>query len=179
MTGILMSRVTDKFNQRLESHSDDKITNALSEYKTVSEKRAAYNSAIKAGGVYAVGATGERIMLGRAGAEFNDVEFIGGLWRIQNKFNQKITVVRGREFVLLEKLPRQEKTKFEFYSAELVGNNCYGRSVHGRQDFIVAQCGEYSAYGQTIEQARAFLGIKLYDEFQDLIYTEMQKPHRK
>lgn len=27
------------------------------------------------------------------------------------------------------------------------------------------------AYGQTIEQARAFLGIKMYDEYQDLIHS--------
>ena len=175
MTEILMNGVAKKLTQKLESHSDDKITNAASEYKTVSEKRVAYNADIQKGGVYAINEKGARVLLGRRGAEFNDVEFIAGLWRIQNKFEHEITVVRNREFVLMKKLPYQERTKFEFYSAELVGNNCYGRSVRGVPDFIVARYGQYSAYGQTIEQARAFLGIRLYDEFQDLIHAEMHK----
>lgn len=179
MTGILMARVQNKFDARLAPGSDDKITNALSDFQTVSEKRAAYNAAARAGGVYAVDENGTRIMLGRPGTEFNNVEFIAGVWRVQNKFDCKITIVRNREFVLIKKLPRQEQTKFDFYSAELVGNNCYGRYVCGVADYIIAKCGEYSAYGQTLEQARAFLGIKLYDEFQDLIYDEIQKHHSK
>ena len=35
--------------------------------------------------------------------------------------------------------------------------------------------GTYWSYGNTIEQARAFLGIKLYDEYMDLIHTHACK----
>lgn len=181
MTGILMERIQNKLNQRLAPDMTDKITNPLSDFKTVAEKRAAYNAAVQKGGTFATSQNGDRILLGRPGAMFNDVEFVAGLWRVQNKFSEKITVVRDREFVLLDKLPHQEKTKFEFYNAASVINNCCGRSLmYASPYFIVAKYetnrGTYYSYGASIEQARAFLGIKLYDEYQDLIHAEMTKP---
>lgn len=103
----------------------------------------------------------------------NDVKLCAGLWRIQNKFEHNIQLVRGKEFVLLEKLNRTEKNKFEFYRAAVVGNNCYGRFLVPGNQGVVAKYETdkqtYWAYGPTIEQARAFLGIRLYDEYQDLI----------
>lgn len=105
----------------------------------------------------------------------NDVEFIGGLWRIQDKFEHEIQMVRGREFVLLEKLNRIEKNRFEFYRAAPVDRNCYGRFMISGFERIVAKYETdnqtYWAYGDTIEQVRAFLGIRLYDEFSDLIHS--------
>lgn len=106
---------------------------------------------------------------------FEDVEFVGGMWRVQNKFPHTIQHVRNRDFVLQERLPRQERNHFEFYKATMVGYNCYGPFLIENASRIVAKYdtkhGTYWSYGDTIEQARAFLGIKLYDEYQDLIHS--------
>ena len=57
----------------------------------------------------------------------------------------------------------------------MVGLNCYGRFIVGGPEVIVAKYdtdrGTYWSYGPTLEQARAFLGIKLYDEYMDLIHS--------
>lgn len=104
----------------------------------------------------------------------NDVKHIAGMWRIQNKFNQPIYHVRDKDFVLLERINRTEKNLFEFYRASMVGSNCYGRFLVGGADKIVAKYETDSetfwSYGNTIEQARAFLGIRLYDKYMDLIH---------
>ena len=101
------------------------------------------------------------------------VEFIGGLWRVQEKFPYTINNIRGVDFVLFEKLPHTEKTLFTFYNAVMVGENCYGRHLI-KEPYIVAKYttkdGDFWGYGKTIEQARAFLGVKLYDEYKDLIH---------
>lgn len=108
------------------------------------------------------------------------VEFIGGLWRVQDRFDHPIQVVRDREYVLGEKLNRIESNRFEYYRAMRVCNNCYGLSCGPEICDIVAKYetdnGTYWAYGDTIEQARAFLGIRLYDKYMDVIHTaECQK----
>ena len=104
----------------------------------------------------------------------NSVEFIGGRWRIQKKFPHKIQMIRDREMVLLNQLPHQDHVLFDYYTASVVGWNCYGPFISGRPDYIVAKYttdnGVFWGYGRTIEQARAFLGIKLYDEHMDLIH---------
>lgn len=160
---------------------DDKIVNPLAcvdGYKTVAEKRAKYNSAVD-NKVCAVSVSGENIRLGTMGAKFNDVEFIGGLWRVQQPFDSEITHVRDCDFVLGEKLPHQEHTKFDFFRAYRVGINCYGRYVSENRngyDYIVAEYktsrGTYRSYGKTIADARAFLAISIYDAYQDLIDAE-------
>lgn len=114
--------------------------------------------------------------------KLHDVEFIGGLWRFQDKFPYKIQDVRGESFVLFERLPRIEKNHFEFYRAQRVSQNCYGYYMVGGPSQIVAKYATdqetYWAYGNSIEQARAFLGIKLYDKFSDLIHSVVcQKTH--
>lgn len=107
--------------------------------------------------------------------DINNVKLIAGLWRVQNKFEHKIQNVRGKEFVLLEKINRTEKNLFEFYRAAMVATNCYGRFFVGGAEQIVAKYETdkqtYWSYGNTIEQARAFLGIRLYDEYSDLIHS--------
>ena len=162
---------------------NDKITNplAISEYGSkplytnVEEKRIAFELGVE-DGMVAYTEFQKHIPLGGPGAEFNDVEYIAGLWRVQKRFPYTITNVRKKDFVLIKKLPHQEHTKFEFYSAaaaEWSGTGCLADVSH--PDWIVAKYetphGTYMAYGQTIEQARAFLGIKMYDEYQDLIHT--------
>lgn len=105
----------------------------------------------------------------------SDVEFVAGLWRIQNKFEHKIQNVRGSDFVLHDRLPNKEKNLFEFYRASLISCNCYGYFMVPGATKVVAKYTTdeqtYWSYGNSIEQARAFLGIRLYDEYMDLIHS--------
>lgn len=171
---------------------DDKITNPLAIgnfgstplYKDVAEKRIAFELGVE-DGMAAYTGFQKSIPLGGPGAEFNDVEYIAGLWRVQKKFPYKITDVRDKQFVLVKKLPRMEKNKFEYYTAAGAvwsGTGCSADIAH--PDWIVAKCetprGTYWAYGQTIEQARAFLAISIYDKHQDLIHVAAFTPeHQK
>ena len=82
-------------------------------YENIEEKRIAFELGVE-DGMNAYTGFKEYIPLGGPGAEFNDVEFISGLWRVQKKFPYKITQVRDRQFVLVKKLPRAEKNKFEY-----------------------------------------------------------------
>lgn len=113
----------------------------------------------------------------------DDVKFIAGLWRVQDKFEHKIQLVRDRQFVLLEKLNRIEHNKFEFYRAALVARNCYGWYLVRGHEMIVAKYETdkqtYWGYGTTIERARAFLGIRMYDEYCELIHSVACKNQEK
>lgn len=172
MTGILMERLHKKLEERLLGSPDDKIVNNLSTYKTVAEKRQAFNEAREN---HAVAFDYNLNKIPLSSVKFNDVDFIGGEWRIQRPIPDGIQVVRGRPFLLGERLPKQEKNKFEFYRAALLTYNCYGYTDSITYTTIVAKYttdnGTYWAYGSTIEQARAFLGIRLYDEYMDLIHS--------
>ena len=105
----------------------------------------------------------------------DELAFVAGLWRIQEKFPYHITMIRDKEMVLVKKLDRVENTLFEFYQAKLVGHNCYGRFVfeNDKPDYIVAKyetdTKTYWGYGKTLEDARAYLGIRVYDEYKDVI----------
>lgn len=168
-------------NKKMRPSPDDRATNPLAEYynpkksdkENAAAKRIEYNKALDAG---AVAYTGFRECAPLENFEFNDVEYIAGLWRVQHKIPYEITNVRDRQFVLVEKLPRTEKNKFEYYRAALAtwgGTGCLADV--SRPDWIVAKYetprGTFMSYGQTIEQARAFLAISIYDEYQDLIHT--------
>lgn len=102
------------------------------------------------------------------------VEFIAGLWRIQDDFKYEITTIRDRQMILGPRIPHNEKTFFEYYSAAIVSFNCYG-PLTPRFDLVVAKYttdrGTYWSYGRTIAEARAFMGIRLYDEYKDLIHS--------
>lgn len=148
------------------------LGNSLATHKTVGAKREDFYRACDAG---AVAYTSDGITVPLAKLVPSQVEFIGGAWRVQNPFMPEIQIVRDRMFVLGEKLPLKEKNHFEFYRASLVSENCYGKYIMSSNQYIVAKYatdkGTYWAYGPTIEQARAFLGIKLYDEYMDLIHS--------
>lgn len=139
---------------------------------------------------YKIDCTKGAMAYGSAGVErplsecnIDDVNLVGGLWRIQNKFEHKIQFVRDKEFVLMDRINRTESNLFEFWRARLVGRNCYGRYLVGGDN--LAENGEYDcvvakydtdketfwAYGNTISEARAFLGIALYDEYKDVIHS--------
>ena len=101
--------------------------------------------------------------------------FVAGFWRIQNVLPYKITHVRDKDMVILNKLDHQENTLFDFYNAKLVGYNCYGPIIleDANTNYIVVKYETdketYLGYGKTIEDARAYLGLKLYDEYKDVI----------
>ena len=127
--------------------------------------------------VKAITANGRKITLGDRGAKLENVDMVAGLWRVQKKFPYKITRVRDKEMVLIKKLNHNENTKFEYWLAKLVGYNCYGPFVieGNSTDYIVSHCvtdqGEFWGYGTTIESARAFLGLKMWDELREIIHA--------
>ena len=151
------------------------INNSLSDFKTDAQKTAAYvrDKSNKKGTVFAYKPDGTRIPLKELRIDM--VEYVAGLWRVQNEFKHPIENVRKKDFVIGKKLPHVERTLFDFYDAYSVGTNCYGKFIATKPDYIVAKYvtnhGVYSAYGKTIEDARAYLGIKLYDEYQDVIHN--------
>ena len=152
-----------------------KYKNSFAEHTNVMVKFRDYNRDRRAG-VLAHCSDGSAVPL--SSLKLSQVEFVAGLWRVQNPFPHKVQMVRGAPFVLGERLPHAEKNLFEFYRAFRVSENCYGPfMVPGNQ--IVAKYttdhGTYWSYGNTIEQARAFLGIKLYDEYMDLIHAHACK----
>ena len=158
------------------------ITNSLSAYKTDGQKFAAYiRDKVKKDTVYAYKCADTRVPL--KDCRIDNVEFVGGLWRVQRVFPYKIENVRKKDFVICDKLPYTERTLFDFYSAYSVCENCYGKYIHDSPDYIVAKYvtsrGVYCAYGKTIEDARAYLGIKLYDEYQDVIHKAINTQNQK
>ena len=123
---------------------------------------------------YAVDEKLNKIKLGEEGAEHYNVDKVGGFWRIQRKCPYKITRVRDKDMILLNKLNHVENTLFEFWTAIEAVYNCYGILLHDMNyNYIVAKYDTdketYMGYGYTLEEARAFLGLKLYDEYKDLI----------
>mgnify|MGYP007069881901 CR=1 FL=1 len=168
-------------NEKMRPSPNDMATNPLAEYynpkksnkENAAAKRIAYNNALDAGAVAYIGFNEYEPL---ENFDFNDVEKTGGLWRVQHKIPYEITDVRDRQFVLVKKLPYAERTRFDFYAAASVVWGGAGASADiAHPSWIVARYetprGTYMSYGQTIEQARAFLGIRLYDEYQDLIHN--------
>lgn len=150
-------------------HSD--IRNPLSAYKSARDKNTAYNIDCGAGAM-AYKSNDTKIPLQSVSCD--DVEFVGGLWRVQDKNNYDIRTVRDRRLIMGARLPYNERTFFEYYSAALLTYNCYG-VLPPVFDVVVAKYttdhGTYWSYGKTIADARAYLGIRLYDEYMDLIHS--------
>lgn len=157
--------------------------NKLAAHKTIAEKQRAYDADIlnSQKKIMAYCSNGTTVPL--VDVDVSHVEFIGGLWRVQDKFLCKIQMVRDVPFVLGERVPRNERNLFEFYRARCVCENCYGKFLAPGPEKIVAKYttdnGTYWSYGDTVEQARAFLGIKLYDEYMELIHSVVCKNQPK
>lgn len=146
-------------------------------HKTPTEKQNAFNAACKSGDV-AYKSDGTTVPL--TSLHQDKVEFIAGLWRVQNETNYEIKQIRDRQLILGPRLPHSERTLFEFYSAMRPVFNCYGL-IHCNFDIVVAkyttQSGTFWGYGRTIEEARAFLGIRLYDTHQELINNVLNQKY--
>ncbi|MDE6478605.1 MAG: hypothetical protein K2L94_05175, partial [Alphaproteobacteria bacterium] len=125
--------------------------NSMAEYQDITEKRRAFAIGC-ANGNLAWDAAGREIPLRQL--KLDDVEFVAGAWRVQSKFTEPIFEIRGRRFVLRERLPRVERNRFEFYHAAMVAENCYGLFA-GLPSAVVAKYhttdGTYWGYGPTIE----------------------------
>lgn len=146
--------------------------NKFAEYKTAKEKTNAY---VRDCGAGALAYKSDNTTVPLRSVQMSNVEFVAGLWRVQDTFDRPIQRVRDIDVVLGEKLPHTERIPFEYYRAYRLGENCYGKYVSSRPDMIVAKYttndGTFWGYGPTIEAARAFLGIKLYDHYSDLIHA--------
>lgn len=157
-----------------------KCNRLVTAYTTEQEKRKLWDCGV-VGGLYAIDDKNKQYKL--IDLPFERVDFIAGLWRVQRDFDEKIQIVRGKEFILLGKIDKQEKNLFEYYKAATVGNNCYGLYSSMDPDCVVAKYdtdnGPLWAYGATLEQARAFLGIALFDKHTDLIHRAERKNIKK
>ena len=157
-----------------------KYNRLVTEYTTEQGKRKLWKCGA-VGGAYAIDENNVKYKL--IEIPFERVDFVGGLWRVQRDFDKKIQMVRGKEFVLLSKIDKQEKNLFEYYRAATVANNCYGLYSNMVPDYVVAKYdtdnGTLWAYGPTLEQARAFLGIALFDKHIDLIHAAERKNIQK
>ena len=151
---------------------EDCWSNPYDEYKNTRLKSSEWQKAIK-NNEFALDCSGNKYPVANYG--IGDLAFVAGLWRIQNKCPYKITRVRDKDMVLIKKLDRVENTLFDFYSAKMVNYNCYGPFVIDceRANYVVARYETdketYMGYGTSIEAARAYLGLKLYDEYKDVI----------
>ncbi len=152
-----------------------KYKNKFATHKTFEEKKYAYWKACFDSRNQATAYRSDGSTTGLICVDVADVEFIGGLWRVQEPFPHKIQRIRDKDVVLAEKLPHIERIPFEYYCAYTIGENCYGKYLLAKPDLIVAKYqtddGVYWGYGDTIEQARAFLGIKLFDEYMNVIHA--------
>ena len=118
-----------------------------------------------ANGIYAYASNGNRVPLSKIGQ--GGVRFIAGAWRIQNvRVGLNVQVVRDKKFILGEMLDTNEKNKFGYYRAAEYCENCYG-VMEPVYSYVVAKYdtdnGPIWGYGTSVEQARAFLGIALFD----------------
>ena len=159
------------------------LENPMDEYKTFADRKKAYDIACTQNGIYAVDANLRKIPLNKVSV--NRLAFVGGFWRVQNHFPYEITRVRDRDMVIMDRIKYRDKTEFEYYNAKSVGYNCYGPFMtNGKtSDYIVSKSmtnkGVCWGYGKTIESARAFLGLKLLDEYMDVVKSAMNQNTRK
>ena len=119
-----------------------------------------------ANGICAYTYDGKRVPL--LNVNNTQVRFIAGAWRVQNvRTGLNVQVLRDKKFILGEKLNICEKNKFEYYRAAEYCENCYG-VMEPVYSYVVAKYdtdnGAIWGYGVNLEQARAFLGIALFDE---------------
>ena len=196
---ILLSVLNRLGDEKYRPSKDDKIINTeLSDLKSVAEKRHRYNIALE-NHEYALCPGGDgKILLGSDGAKFNDVDLLGGLWRVQIPFDARgyetVEICHGKtskKFVLLEKLARTERTNFEFYNASSICAGAFGLRSDFHPDFVIAKYatnrGVFYSYRckitdpYALENARAHLAGKVLEAYQDLIENEIQqaKAHEK
>jgi hypothetical protein len=141
--------------------------NPMDEYKDKAEKTKAWKNAVK-NNIYAIDFMGNKYPVKDYSVE--QLAFVAGLWRIQDKLPHEITHVRDRDFVLIKKLDYKENTLFDFYNAKHVSYNCYGPFILNvsETDYIVTKYetdkGAYLRLDKTLEDA-----LKFCDEYNQLL----------
>lgn len=145
------------------------LPNPMEEFKTQEEKKRAYDLACK-NNEFAYDCNLKKIPLKKL--SLLQVAYVGGAWRVQKEFPYKITNVRKKQMILLEKLPMptqwDKEEEIVYYKAAELCCNCYGFYIFDFSHYIVAKRetknkGVLWGYGKTIESARAFLMLKEVD----------------
>ena len=157
--------------------------NPLSEYKNLKQKYRAFVGD-KNAGMFAHNSDGTIVPLKALRAD--DVEFIGGLWRVQNKNNYNVRKIGDRDIIIGDEIPYFGPSFFDYYRASYLTYNCYG-PLMPNYNLVVAKydCGdeEFWAYAKNITMATAYLGMHLYDKYKSLInnhaHTMAKKSNQK
>ncbi len=167
----ILARLSD---EKYRPSPDDCIMNTeLSDLKTVAEKRRRYNSDLEKG-VNALLPGGSTIPLGSDGAKFNDVDLLGGLWRVQKPFDARgyeMVEIRDNKFVILRPINWREYTGYSYYDAASVRWGAFGLDSDFSPKYIVAKAvNEYGTFysfrckitnAKALEDARAYLACKV------------------
>ncbi|MDL2295350.1 hypothetical protein LJC18_00850 [Lachnospiraceae bacterium OttesenSCG-928-E19] len=153
----------------------NKIPNPLIELKDKCKKDK-YWIDVNNPDVRAMHASGDSERLGKL--LIDKVEFIGGLWRVQNEYDFSNVVSihdskkkTDRHFKLLKELDIREHNNFTYYDARELVCNCYGWR-EGPVPYFVTN---YEIFGQNHwafntqqEGSRAFLSARKSDVFQEV-----------
>ena len=167
----ILARLSD---EKYRPSPDDCIINTeLSDLKTVAEKRRRYNLDLE-NQKMAMLPGGAMIPLGADGAKFNNVDLLGGIWRVQKPFDARgyeMVEIRGKKFVILKPINWQEYTGYSYYDAASVMWTAFGLDSDFSPDFIVAKVvNEYGTFysfrckitnTNALEDARAYLAGKV------------------
>ena len=157
---------------------NDCWSNPLDKYKNTREKSAAWVSASHNNN-YAIDSQGNKKPV--KDFDMSQLAFVCGMWRVQKKLAWPIQYICGQDMVLIRKIPNSKKTLFDFYRGKAVKYNCYGPCIikDHNYDFIVAKYETdektYWTYGKSVQEARAFMEMKLYEEYQDVINAIARK----
>ena len=161
------------FLQRLSDENYRIINTELSDLKSVAEKRRRYVLDLK-NQKKAMLPSGAMIPLGADGATFNDVDLLGGIWRVQKSFDAhgyEMVEIRGKKFIILEPINWQEYTGYSYYDAASVTWGAFGLNTDFSPIFIVAKAvNEFGTFysfrckltsSSPLEDARAYLAGKV------------------
>ena len=123
-------------------------------------------------GVYAYSYDDMRMPLRDVDLDKYIVKYIAGLWRMRTRPTKSytITTVYDKKFVLGPEIPVSERDdfKFKYYYAAMERYDMFG-VLEPKFNWYVAKCytrhGRMMRYGQTREEARAFLRGAIMDRF--------------
>ena len=147
---------------------DSKVTPVYRDMILSSED---YDASCK-NGVYAYSYDEGRMLLSSIDLDKYVIKYIAGLWRVRKKNTKKypITTVYDKRFVLGPEIKVNERDDFNFkyYYAALEKYDLFG-VLDPEFNWYVAKCntkrGKMMRYGQTREEARAFLRGAIMDVF--------------
>ena len=153
--------------------------NPLAEYQKSKEKRHAFAVDQKSGCV-AYKSNGTAVPL--QDLSIDNVEFIGGRWRVQDMVTYNIRRISDRDIIIGEQIPCSDLMCFDYYRASRLVYNCYG-PLTPKFDLVVAcfVAGDktYWAYGTSTTTAGATLAMRMCEEYKYLLRTFAQRRTKK